>query len=325
MQRNFTPTPTQLSSNASTLQGAAFALNDFACESRLPILADAFLTDRRSQNLTRKTIEFYQSQLQCFVKWCTAQSVSTVDQITPEVMRLYMLRLSEDGHNSGGVHVSYRTVRAFLRWYEQEFEPAAWRNPLKKVKPPRVDMEPLEPVSIEHVRMMVGTCNRGKFTDFRDKAILLFMLDTGVRAGELLALNIQDVDINGGVLIRQSKNRKPRTVFLGREARRALRTYLKQRDDDSPAMFIADDGERLQMAGLRQILVRRAKRANVPAPSCHSFRRAFALAMKRGGSDLITIQRLMGHSDLTQLNRYLKQDADDLRELHNRMSPADAV
>jgi integrase/recombinase XerD len=325
LYRYFTSSPTQLSSDVKTPHGETCGMNSFTDETCLTTLVEAFTVDRRSRNLTAKTIEFYESLLNAFVKWCGAMAINGVDQITPDTMRLYMVRLGEEGHSAGGVHASYRTVRAFLRWYELEFEPAAWRNPLRNVKPPRVDVEPLEPVSIEHVRMMIGTCNRGKFTDFRDKALILFMLDTGVRAGELLALDRQDVDINGGVLIRQSKNRKPRTVFLGRESRRALRSYLKRREDNAPAMFIADDGERLRESGLRQILIRRAKRAGVPVPSCHSFRRAFALAMKRGGADLITLQRLLGHSDLSQLNRYLKQDAEDLRDAHNRASPADAI
>ena len=154
---------------------------------------------------------------------------------------------------------------------------------------------------------------------------MLFMLDTGVRAGELLALNIQDIDREGGVLVRKSKNRRPRTVFLGKEARRALRAYLKQRDDVWPALFVADDNERLKESGLRQILVRRAKRAQVPTPSCHSFRRAFALAMRRGGTQVLEIQKLLGHTDPKQIERYLKLDAEDLRDVHNRASPADAV
>jgi site-specific recombinase XerD len=95
--------------------------------------------------------------------------------------------------------------------------------------------------------------------------------------------------------------------------------------DKNPAMFVADDGERLRAAGLRQILVRRARRAGVAEPSCHSFRRAFARSMHKEGANEETLRRLLGHSDFSQLERYIKLDADDLREIHNRMSPADAV
>lgn len=293
-------------------------------ETYLPTLAAAFLLDRRAQNLTRKTIEFYRNLLQGFLNWCDLQAIKTVNQLTPDVIRHYLIHLEDKGINAGGVHARYRTLRAFLRWYDLEFEPADFRNPLRKVKPPRVDIEPLEPVPIEHVRAMLATCKAGKFTNERDKVILLVLLDTGVRAGELLALDRQDIDtLTGDVVIRKSKSRKSRSVFLGRQARRALRSYLRLRKDGTRPLFVTDEGERLKMAGLRQIILRRAKRAGVSPPSLHSFRRAFTLAMKRAGADLITIQKLLGHADLSQLIRYLAQTPDDLREAHQRGSPAD--
>lgn len=325
MPSDFTPTLTHVSSNAQPAQGQFNAPSPFILELGLFELKNNFIADREAQGLARKSIDFYKHNLKIFIDWCAARGVTNADQLNPDVIRSFFNHWKETGHSNGGIHGVYRSLRALLRWFEQEYEPSGWRDPLRNVKPPRVDIEPLDPVSIEHVRAMVDTCNGGKFIDYRDKAIMLFMLDTGVRAGELLALNVQDIDREGGVLIRQSKNRSPRTVFLGREARRALRAYLKQRKDVWPALFVADDNERLRESGLRQILVRRAKRAQVPTPSCHSFRRAFALTMQRGGTDLITLQRLLGHSDLSQLERYVKQDAEDLRNLHNRTSPADAV
>jgi integrase/recombinase XerD len=325
MHSDFTPSLTHTSSNAQPAHGQFNAPSSFVLEVGLFALRELFIADRTAQGLTKKSIDFYNHNLKIFIDWCTAQGVTKADQLNPDVIRSFFNHWKETGHSNGGIHGVYRSLRALLRWFEQEYEPSGWRDPLRNIKPPRVDIEPLDPVSIEHVRAMVSTCNGGKFTDYRDKAVMLFMLDTGVRAGELLALNVQDIDREGGVLIRQSKNRRPRTVFLGREARRALRAYLKQRDDVWPALFVSDDNERLRESGLRQILVRRAKRAQVPTPSCHSFRRAFALAMKRGGADLVTLQRLLGHSDMTQLIRYLKQDAEDLRNEHNIISPADAI
>lgn len=293
----------------------------------LPTLAAAFLLDRKAQNMTKQTQRFYRMKLQTFTEWCDAQSVKTINQITPELLREFFVAMSEKGHNAGGVHAMYRTVKTFLRWYAVEFEPETWRDPLRKVKPPKVDVIPLEPVPLEHIRAMLDTCERGKFTGERDRAILLFLLDSGVRAGELLALDREDVDtITGDVLIRKSKSRKPRTVFLGRLARRALRSYLKLRGaDNARAVFVTAEIERLKMAGLRQVMVRRARRAGLPVPSLHGFRRACALALKRAGVDLLSIARILGHSDLSLLDRYIKQDAEDLRGEHERASPGDAI
>lgn len=303
------------------------SLNSLPQYEYLPTLAAAFLLDRKAQNMTKQTQRFYRMKLEYFINWLDTQAVKTVTDLTPELLREFFIYLSENGHNAGGVHAVYRTVKTFLRWYANEFDPEGWRDPLRKVKAPKIDVEPLSPVPLETIRALLDTCEKGKFTGDRDRAIILFLLDSGVRAGELLALDKQDADIlTGEVLIRKSKSRKPRTVFLGRTARRALRSYLKLRGMDSvKAVFVTNEIERLKMAGLRQIMVRRAKRAGVPVPSLHSFRRACALALHRAGVDLLSIARLLGHSDLSLLERYIKQDAEDLRGEHERASPVDSL
>lgn len=85
----------------------------------------------------------------------------------------------------------------------------------------------------------------------------------------------------------------------------------------APVMVSAKD------SGLRSMIKRRAYEVGIAAPSIHSFRRAFALEMLRGGADLLTLQRLLGHADLTVLRRYVKQNSDDLRAVHAAHSPAD--
>jgi integrase/recombinase XerD len=290
------------------LQRRAYdSFNSLPQELYLPTLAAAFLLDCKARNLAKHTQRFYRVNLQTFIDWLDAQAVKTVTELTPDILRAFFVAMTEAGHNAGGVHGFYRTVRVFLRWYVNEFEPQAWRDPLRKVKPPKVDIEPLDAVPLEHIRAMLDTCERGKFTGERDRAILLFLLDTGVRAGELLALDKIDVDIlTGDALIRKSKSRKPRT-------------------DAVTAVFVTDEIERLKMAGLRQVMVRRAKRAGVPVPSLHGFRRACALALHRASVSLLTIARLLGHSDLSLLERYIKQDSEDLRGEHEKGSPVDGM
>lgn len=304
----------------------ADSFNSLSQDVYLPTLAAAFLLDCKARNLAKHTQRFYRFNLQTFIDWLDTQAIKTVTELTPEVLRGFFVAMTEAGHNAGGVHSFYRTVRVFIRWYILEFESLEFRDPLRKIKPPKVDVEPLEPVPLETIRALLDTCKRGKFTDERDRAILLFLLDSGVRAGELLALDKMDVDVlTGDALIRKSKSRKPRTVFIGRVARRALRSYLKMREDAARALFVTDEGERLRMAGLRQVMVRRSKRAGVPVPPLHSFRRAFALAMNRAGVDLLTIARLLGHSDMSLLERYIKQTSEDLRGSHERGSPVDGL
>lgn len=285
--------------------------------------ANAFYTAKKVEGLSAHTLAFYRQQLSHFLKYSTYQIIENISQLTPATIRGYLLWLEESGHNPGGVHAAYRTLKVFLRWYELEAEPAGWHNPITKVKAPKTSLEPLEPVSLSDVDRMTRTCKPG-FYGARDKALMLFLLDTGARAREICAVDLADVDqVTGAVTIRKGKGGESRTVFLERKARRAFRAYLKTRTDHNPAAFVNDEGERLGYSGLRALLVRRAAAAGVPSPTPHDFRRAFALTMLRNGCDLITLARLMGHKSLEVLRRYLKQVTEDLQAAHSKGSPVE--
>jgi integrase/recombinase XerD len=282
-----------------------------------------FLHACRSRNLASGTIGFYTKKLKVFFLFCRDLAITRVDQITPDTIRSFLILLEEQRHKPAGVHCFYRSVKTFLKWYEQETERANWRNPIDKVKAPIVPLEPLDPVSVDTIKAMIQTC-RWELTAARDKAILLVLLDTGLRLSEFLALNKEDVNlITGTIQIRSGKGRKPRNTYLGDIARQSLRRYLRERHDHNPALWISRSEQRLTQTGLRMMLRRRADRGDVPAPSPHDFRRAFALERWRSGADILTISKLMGHSSLQVLTRYLKQAGEDLEQAAKQSSPVD--
>jgi integrase/recombinase XerD len=284
---------------------------------------ESFLLDRKAQNLATGTLKFYRAKLKNFLSFCEGQAVTQVDQVDSNLVRSFIFWLQERGHNPGGIHAHYRTIKAFIRFWAAEVEPEGWRDPFRKIKAPKVAIEPLKAADLGAIRAMLDTCDRD-FYGLRDRAILLFLLDTGVRAAELLGVDLEDVDLILGVVqIRRGKGRKPRRVYLGRESRKALRSYLAARDSGPDALFLGRFGDRLGYTGLRGIVRRRAARAGVDPPTIHAFRRAFALAMLRAGVDIYTLQKLMGHKSLAVLRRYLAQSDDDLAEAHRRSSPVD--
>lgn len=232
----------------------------------------------RARNLAGGTLEFYNKKLQAFAQFCLEYSIANIGQINAELIRQFLISLNDRGHRPAGVHCYYRSIKTFLKWYEREAEPENWRNPINKVAAPVVPLEPLDPVRVETIKAMLGTCKRGKLSDARDKASLLVLLDTGMRLAEFLALNKEDVDpITGMILIRSGKGRKPRNVYLGDKSRQVLRRYVKERKDYNPALWISKSGDRLTETGLRMMLRRRAAKAGVSVPSPHDFRRAFAI------------------------------------------------
>jgi integrase/recombinase XerD len=288
---------------------------------------EAFLNDRKAQGAALGTLRFYSQKLRLFLDYCRANTVEGIGQINTNFIRNYLLFLEESNHNPGGKHAAFRTLRAFLNWYENEAEPAGWINPIHKVKAPKVPTEPLEPVPLKTVFQMVNSCKRGAITGDRDTAILLCLLDTGVRANELLSMDLDDLILaRGTILIRQGKGSKPREVYLGKLSKKALRKYLNSRKDINKALWVTDPrfgSDRLTYDGLRGVLKRRAANAHVEEPTPHDFRRAFALAMLRNGTDIYTLAKLMGHEGITVLQRYLKQTYQDTEAAHRRAGPVD--
>ena len=282
-----------------------------------------FLIDKEAQGLSVRTTQLYQAELGCFCKYLEGQGIDSLLDITATAIRLWLLWLAET-RNPGGVHVNYRVLKTFLRWCWMEYDIGS-PNPITKVRPPKVVQQPLEPLPLPDLQAMLKTCERRTFTGDRDRALLLCLLDTGCRASESVALNVGDVNLHSGaVLVRAGKGGKTRTTFVGARSRRELSRYLRQsKDQANDPLWLTVQGTRLTYWGLRQIIRRRAERAGVPVPSLHSFRRAFALYALRNGADIYSLQRLMGHSDLTVLRRYLKQTEADLQEAHRRAGPVD--
>lgn len=284
-----------------------------------------YLIDCQARKLSPRTIERYQDLLSKFRQWLEACQISELLAITPAIMRAYLVELGES-HNTGGVHIYFRTIRTWLYWCKREYRLERW-EPLRNIKVRKPDDEPLNPVPIADVKAMLDTCKERRFLDMRDKAVLLCLLDTGARAAEFLGLNIGDVDpVTGVVRIRDGKGGRPRTVFLGAKSRRELTRYIRRfraKKDAREPLWVGHFWNRLSYSGLRQIIKRRARLAGVHAHPLHAFRRAFAILSLKGGADLESLRLLLGHRDTSVIRRYLKFAQDDLRAIHQRSSPVD--
>ena len=294
---------------------------NFSQDSYLWTWAESFLIACKAENVAKGTLKFYRVKLRYFLDYCDSQAITQFEQLTPDVLRRFLLSLEEKGHNPGGIHAAYRALRTFLNWWEDEVEPDGWKNPIRKVKSPHDPEELLDPVEVDEVEKLVDACRRDWHGD-RDRAILLTLLDTGLRAGELCALDLSDLDLpTNSLIVRQGKGRKPRAVFFGKRTRRAIRAWLKRRGANQGPLFMTLEGERLGYDGLRAILTRRSKKGGIMGVSLHDFRRAFCLAQLQAGVPETTIARLMGHTTTQLIARYAKQSGNDLGQLYR--SPVD--
>jgi integrase/recombinase XerD len=166
----------------------------------------------------------------------------------------------------------------------------------------------------------------------RDQAIVLMLLDTGLRATELCSLIINDVDLKTGkVTIRHgvaggAKGGKGRTVYLGKVARKAVWRYLASREDgdDSDApLFISHADRAFNKDSLRVLINRLGDRAEIKKAYPHKFRHTFAITYLRSGGDVFTLQSLLGHGSLDMVRHYAQIAEVDVEQAHRKASPAD--
>lgn len=275
-----------------------------------------FFIDRQARNLTPKTLHWYTYNLTTFASYSIEHGIKATIDITPRHIRRFLIYLSQQNYNDGGVYAIFGALRAYLRWYIAEFEPVDWTNPLDKVEAPKRGTELQKPLSLDEFKAMVATCEPKTLAGDRDKAMLLLLIDTGVRHQELTDLQIGDVDINTGqVVVKRGKGRKGRSVFIGAKTRKALTVYFRHYPNrtDEGKLWITRDGKPLTRSGIRQIVRRRAKSAGLKEPGLHDFRRAFAINYLRNGGDVLTLQRLLGHSSLAIINKYVALLDEDLR------------
>ncbi|HIT65828.1 MAG TPA: site-specific integrase [Candidatus Merdisoma merdipullorum] len=227
-------------------------------------------------------------------------------EITKDDVRYYLaVRAPQVGPNT--LVNERRNLSSFFGWLHDEGHIP--RNPVKTIKVRGQDVEVIFFSVDEEIAIREVQCS------LRDKAIIAFCFSTGVRVGELAAMDRSNVDLlNASVTFRGEKGRtgKFRTVYLDQWARRYLGKYLMSRTDNNPALFVSErvyDGQprRLGNVAIEKITKAVVKKAGVETiGTVHVFRRTFATRLAERGCPIEVLQELMGHADpATTLKHYV--------------------
>jgi len=310
-----------------------------------------FVSYKTAEGLSENTIASYQMHLK---QWMEFQGDKDIGKITSGEITKYLAWLHTDyvpKRLSGNKQpLSPKTLRniwvtlsSLFTWASKELR---LESPMKDVPSPRFKIPPVEPYTQAEVQSMLKVClyskevqpgNRKNFVmrlpyGHRDQAIILFLLDTGLRAMELCSLVIGSVEQKTGKVeikhgtIGGAKGGKGRTVYLGKAARRALWRYLADREDsDEPNayLFVSKDDRPFNPSSLRQLIQGIADRAAVKNAYPHKFRHTFAITYLRSGGDVFTLQSILGHSTLDMVRRYARIADLDVENAHRKASPAD--
>jgi len=310
-----------------------------------------FLNFKTAEGMADRTIDSYDKTLN---RWLAYTGEVAVPKITSQKISQYLIWLRTEyvpQRFNGKTHpLSPKTLRnvwvilsSFFTWACREFK---FPNPMKEIPAPKFQRTPVEPFTQLEVEQMLKACiysresdttDRKKFvmrrpTANRDQAVLITLLDTGLRASELCALKIGDLDQKRGKLdVRHgveggAKGGKGRTVYLGKVARHSVWRYLAEREDgedpEAP-LFTVNMDRQLNKDVLRRLIERIGERAGVKNAYPHKFRHTFAIMYLRSGGDVFTLQILLGHGSLDMVRYYAQIAQVDVEQAHRKASPAD--
>lgn len=210
---------------------------------------------------------------------------------------------------------------------------------LREIPRPRPEKPAIVPFSREDVKALLDACDRSRPykrpgkresdhavpTALRNRAIVLLLVDTGIRASELCNLKISDVDLKNRRVVVFGKGSKERSLPISATTAKAIWKYLASRDSDSvhAPLFTTTRGRNLTRHALLDLLDRLGQRAGVPHVHPHRFRHTFAIHFLRNGGNAYELQMALGHTTLEMVKTYLTLAQTDLEAAHRRASPVE--
>ena len=217
-------------------------------------------------------------------------------------IRFYLAMQKERGVSERSLENIRANLSAFFQWLL--IEEVIEKNPMLKIRPIKFVEEIKRAYSDVEIDKLRSAC-----TNEKERALVEFLLATGVRVDELCQMDITDVDMQTmTVHVRHGKGGKERITYITPVAVERLKKYLAKRKDESDILFANKNHERIHAVGIRCILNQIAKRAGVTNVHPHRFRRTFATGLAKRGMDVREIQKLLGHSNINTTLEYICTD-----------------
>ena len=238
----------------------------------------------------------------------------------------YLLNLKERNYAATTMARKVAAMRSFFNFMVAEG--SMKDNPSENIGSPKVGRSLPKPISISQVRRLLEEpTKQSKPEAKRDVAILHLLYASGMRVSELVSLNLDDIDIEGGYVRCFGKGHKERLIPIHERAAQAVAEYVKEarprlaHSQDELALFLNARGQRLTRQGLWQILKEYAKSAELEGITPHTLRHSFATHMLSGGADLRSVQELLGHANISTTQIYTHLTTEHIRRTYEKSHP----
>ena len=273
-------------------------------------LISKFIASKRIEGRSEKTLKYYQTTIEMMV-----QSLGkNARHILTEDLRDYLTKY-QINHNSSRVTIDNirRILSSFFSWLEDE--DYIVKSPVRRIHKVKTAFSIKETYSDEELEIMRDNCE-----EIRDLAIIDMLASTGMRIGEMVLLNREDVDFSERECIVFGKGDKERIVYFDARSKLHLQEYLKSRTDDNPALFVTlrAPHERVQIGGVEYRLREMGKRLNIHKVHPHKFRRTLATMAIDKGMPIEQLQHLLGHQRIDTTLQYAMVKQSNVKAAHRK-------
>jgi integrase/recombinase XerC/integrase/recombinase XerD len=282
-------------------------------------------SDLRRRGAAEKTRRAYGTDIGQFARWCAEQGLDPAE-VTPRTLRRYAATLSDRRAVAATVARKLAALRAFYRALREHSVVA--QNPADLIPSPKRPRNLPRVLRPDEMAAVLDRIPASTPLEIRDRALFEVAYGSGLRAEELVTLDVVSVDFDAEELRVEGKGQKTRIVPAGEPALRAVSRYLErarpalQGGDGETALFLSKSGRRLSTSDVRRRLRAWTRHAEVQGGvSPHTLRHSFATHLLEGGADLRTIQELLGHSSISTTQIYTRVESARLKTAYAKSHP----
>jgi site-specific recombinase XerD len=287
----------------------------------------SFRRTLEAENKSPRTIEAYTDAVRLLATYCQAHGRPI---LAGELRRQHIQEFIADQlarWKPTTAHNRYRGLHAFFKWAVAEGDLAA--SPMDGMRPPQLPEQPVTVVRAEYLTRLLKTCEGRDFTSRRDTAVILLLVDTGMRRAECVGMTLDDVDLDQRIVWVLGKGRRPRALPIGRKTAQALDRYLRAREGHRLGhlrhLWVGRNGP-MTPSGVYQVVHDRARAAGLPPMHPHQLRHAFATSWLAEGGNENELMLVAGWKSRIMIDRYTRATAvERARASHARLSPGDRL
>lgn len=268
------------------------------------------------------TVLSYKRDLGKLDTFLDSRGIKEVTAITEDVLSEYIAGLIDQHFSSSTVSRHISSIKAFFRFLIENGDVSS--DPTEVLKAPKVEVHESRLLNMDEINTLLDMPDVETIKGQRDKTMLELLYATGLRTSELLALNVQDIDLSIGC-VRCMTGRSPRLIPFGKKAHDQLRTYITETrkelidDDETTLLFVNYQGLAMSRQGFWKNVKYYARKAGIKEDiTPYSLRHAMAVHLMENGADIEMLQEMLGHSEKYTTQRYVQNKNNTFRQKYDK-------